>query len=97
MEDNIPAEVKQERSDEIMAMQQEISLEINQQKVGKTVKVLFDRNEDGYFIGRTEHDSPEVDNEVLVKAEGDAYARIGDFANVQITSASEFDLYGNLV
>jgi ribosomal protein S12 methylthiotransferase len=96
MEDNIPTEVKQERSDEIMAMQQEISLEINQQKVGKTVKVLFDRNEEGYFIGRTEHDSPEVDNEVLVKAEGDAYARIGDFAKVKITSASEFDLYGNL-
>lgn len=97
MDDNIPAEVKQERSDEIMAIQQEISLEINQQKVGKTVKVLFDRHEEGYFIGRTEHDSPEVDNEVLVKAEGDAYARIGDFANVHITSASEFDLYGNLV
>ena len=97
MDDNIPTEVKQERSDEIMALQQEISLEINQQKVGKTMKVLFDRNEDGYFIGRTEHDSPEVDNEVLVKAEGDAYARIGDFANVKITSASEFDLYGTLV
>lgn len=96
MEDNVPDEVKQERADEIMAIQQEISNEINQQKVGKTVKVLFDRNEGGYFIGRTEHDSPEVDNEVLVEATDSNYVRIGDFSQVQITSASEFDLYGVL-
>lgn len=96
MEDNIPDEVKQERADEIMAIQQEISNEINQQKVGKTVKVLFDRNEGGYFIGRTEHDSPEVDNEVLVAATDSNYVRIGDFSQVEITSASEFDLYGVL-
>ncbi|MBC7388675.1 MAG: 30S ribosomal protein S12 methylthiotransferase RimO [Opitutaceae bacterium] len=96
-EDNIPDEVKQERADEIMAIQQEISQEINLAKVEKTMKVLFDRNEGGYFIGRTEHDSPEVDNEVLVKADDQNFARIGDFANVKITSATEFDLYGELV
>ncbi len=94
LSDDIPDAVKQERADEIMAIQQEISSEINQQKVGKTVKVLFDRHEGGYFVGRTEHDSPEVDNEVLVKAEDTQYVRIGDFAQVTITSASEFDLYG---
>ncbi len=96
-EDNVPDDIKQERADEIMAMQQEISQEINLGKVGKTMKVLFDRNDGGYFIGRTEHDSPEVDNEVLVKADNENFARIGDFANVKITSATEFDLYGELV
>jgi ribosomal protein S12 methylthiotransferase len=95
--DDVPAETKQERSDEIMAIQEEISLSINQQKIGKTMKVLFDRTEGSYFVGRTEHDSPEVDNEVLVKADGKTYARMGDFALVNITSATEFDLYGNLV
>lgn len=95
--DDVPAKIKQERSDEIMAIQEEISLSINQQKIGKTMKVLFDRTEGGYFVGRTEHDSPEVDNEVLVKADGKTYARMGDFALVNITSATEFDLYGNLV
>jgi ribosomal protein S12 methylthiotransferase len=92
----VPADIKQERADEIMAIQEEISLSINQQKIGKTLKVLFDRTEGGYFIGRTEHDSPEVDNEVLVKAEEKAYARMGDFALVNISSATEFDLYGTL-
>ena len=94
--DDVPADIKQERADEIMAIQEEISLSINQQKIGKTLKVLFDRTEGGYFIGRTEHDSPEVDNEVLVKAEEKAYARMGDFALVNISSATEFDLYGTL-
>jgi ribosomal protein S12 methylthiotransferase len=94
LEDNVPHDIKQERADEIMAIQQDISAEINQQKVGKTMKVLFDRNEGGYFVGRTEHDSPEVDNEVLVKATDSNFARIGDFASVTITSSSEFDLYG---
>ena len=78
-------------------MQQEISYKLNQQKVGNTYKVLFDRKEGEYFIGRTEFDSPDVDNEVLVKADGDAYARIGDFANVKITEANDFDLYGEIV
>lgn len=95
VEDNVPAEVKQERSDAIMQLQEGISYELNQEKIGKTYKVLFDRKEAGYFVGRTEHDSPEVDNEVLVAAQ-DTYVRLGDFAEVIITDASEFDLYGEL-
>ncbi|HEV7346693.1 30S ribosomal protein S12 methylthiotransferase RimO [Telluribacter sp.] len=95
MADDVPAEVKQERADAIMELQQGISLELNQQKIGKTCKVLFDRKEGGYFIGRTESDSPEVDNEVLLSASN--YVRLGDFANVRITDAQEFDLYAELV
>jgi len=94
--DDVPEEVKQERAAELMSVQEEISNELNQKKVGQTFKVLFDRKEGGYFIGRTEYDSPEVDNEVLVDAKN-AYVRVGDFANVKITSAEEFDLYGTLV
>jgi len=96
MADDVPAEVKQERADEIMALQQGISYELNQQKVGHFYKVLFDRKEGGYFIGRTEADSPEVDNEVLVKADS-TYVRQGDFALVKITEAHEFDLFGEVV
>jgi len=95
LNDDVPADVKQERAEAIMDVQQGISASLNQTKVGNTYKVLFDRKEGDYFIGRTEFDSPEVDNEVLVKAK-DAYVRIGDFANVTITHAEEFDLYGNL-
>lgn len=95
-EDNIPQEEKEARAEELMGVQQEISMEINSQKVGNTYKVLFDRVEGGYFVGRTEYDSPEVDNEVLVDATTN-YARVGDFAMVNITSAEEFDLYGNIV
>lgn len=94
-EDDIPQEVKQERADEIMALQQDISMELNQEKVGNTYKVLFDRKEGGHFIGRTQFDSPEVDNEVLVPAS--QYVRLGDFANIKINRAEEFDLYGELV
>ncbi|MBS1624212.1 MAG: 30S ribosomal protein S12 methylthiotransferase RimO [Bacteroidetes bacterium] len=94
--DDIDEETKQIRAAEIMAVQEGISLSLNQKKVGKTFKVLFDRKEGGWFIGRTEYDSPEVDNEVLVSAEN-TYIRIGDFANVKITSAEEFDLYGEVV
>jgi len=97
MPDDVPEEVKRERAGEIMALQQEISESLNQEKVGKSLKVLFDRKEGDYFIGRTEYDSPEVDNEVLVKAEDDTYIRRGDFAMVKITEAREFDLYGHLV
>ncbi len=96
MPDDVPAETKQERADELMAMQQNISYELNQQKEGQTFKVLFDRKESGYFIGRTEFDSPEVDNEVLVSADSQ-YVRQGDFAQVKITEAHEFDLYGVVV
>ncbi len=93
--DDIPDDVKQERADEIMALQQGISAELNENKVGQTFKVLFDRKEGGYFIGRTQYDSPEVDNEVLVPAE--QYVRLGDFAQVNINRAEEFDLYGDVV
>jgi ribosomal protein S12 methylthiotransferase len=96
LENNISDELKQERAAELMDLQEGISRELNQQKIGKTFKVLFDRKEGGYFIGRTEFDSPEVDNEVLVDAKKH-YVRVGDFANVKITDAEEFDLYGELV
>ena len=95
MEDNIPAEIKQERADAIMELQQGISYELNQEKIGNTYKVLFDRKEGGHFIGRTQSDSPEVDNEVLVPIQ--QYVGLGDFAQVKITNAEEFDLYGEVV
>ncbi len=96
LEDNIAEDLKQERAAELMSVQEEISRELNQAKIGKTFKVLFDRKEGGYFIGRTEYDSPEIDNEVLIDAKKN-YVRIGDFADVRITAAEEFDLYGELV
>ena len=95
-DDDVPDDVKQQRADQIMELQSGISYDLNQEKIGKTFKVLFDRVEGGYFIGRTEFDSPDVDNEVLVKT-GDTYIRIGDFADVLITSADHYDLYGELV
>jgi ribosomal protein S12 methylthiotransferase len=95
-EDNITDEVKQERAARLMEVQEEISFEINQTKIGNTYKVLFDRKEGQHFVGRTEFDSPEVDNEVLVDA-SKFFVRIGDFANVRITDATEFDLIGDVV
>jgi ribosomal protein S12 methylthiotransferase len=95
MEDSIPEETKQERADEIMALQQGISSELNELKIGQTHKVLFDRKENGFFVGRTQFDSPEVDNEVLVSAE--QFVRLGDFANIKITKTEEFDLFGEVV
>ncbi|WKN41605.1 30S ribosomal protein S12 methylthiotransferase RimO [Tunicatimonas pelagia] len=95
MEDNIPEEVKQERVNQVMEVQESISWKKNQQKIGKTLPVLIDRKEGGYFIGRTEADSPEVDNEVLIPAQ-ENYLRLGDFARVTITDASEFDLFGTV-
>ncbi len=74
-------------------IQSHISYELNQKKIGKTLRVLFDGKEGGHFIGRTEADSPEVDNEVLVPAEGN-YLRIGDFADIRITSAGHYELFG---
>ena len=95
-EDDVPEQLKRERADAIMELQSGISFELNQEKVGKEFKVLWDRTEGDYFIGRTEFDSPEVDNEILVKkAEG--YVRIGDFSKVKVTSADHYDLYGSLV
>lgn len=96
-EDDVPEEVKKERADKIMELQSGISYELNQEKIGQTFKVLFDRIEGDYFIGRTEFDSPEVDNEVLVKKGEDVYIRIGDYADVKITSADHYDLYGTLI
>jgi len=94
--DDVPEEVKQDRVDSIMEIQQSISFEINQEKVGKTFKVLIDKKEGGYFVGRTEFDSPEVDNEVLIDA-SEQYANVGSFVNAKITSAEDFDLYGQIV
>ena len=94
--DDISQELKDQRAEDLMGVQQEISLEVNKQKIGNTYKVLFDRVEGGYFVGRTEFDSPEVDNEVLVDTKTN-YARVGDFALVKITNAEEFDLYGDVV
>ena len=91
-QDLIPEEVKTERAGSIMEMQQAISLELNEAKVGKVFRVLIDREEEGYFIGRTQYDSPEVDNEVLVQTHQDL--RIGNFYQVRITGSGEFDLYG---
>ncbi len=90
--DDVPAEVKEERAARIMEIQQEISLEKNQMLVGKEMKILVDRKEGDYFIGRTEFDSPEVDNEVLVSA-NDHFMRIGDFEQVRITDVHEYDLF----
>jgi len=95
LEDDIPAEVKQKRAEELMALQEDISIQKNKAKIGKTLKVIFDRKEGNYFIGRTEADSPEVDNEVLVEATN-AFVRLGDFANVKITQAESFDLIGEV-
>ena len=95
MADDVPAEVKQERVDTIMELQQGISLELNQAKIGKTFKTLIDRKEGGAFIGRTEFDSPEVDNEVIIESK-ENYLRIGDFVNVTVHSATEFDLTGKV-
>ena len=96
LDDDISDEVKKARQEEIMDLQTHISWELNQEKIGKTFKVLFDRKEGDYFIGRTEFDSPDVDNEVLVKA-NDTYIRMGDFANVLIEKTDHFDLYGVVV
>ena len=96
VEDDVPEDIKKERADMIMELQSGISFELNQEKIGETFKVLFDKVEGDYFIGRTEFDSPEVDNEVLVKKENE-YVRLGDFASVKITSADHYDLYGDVV
>ncbi len=94
LEDNIPAEIKQQRAAEIMEIQQDISLELNQLKIGKPFKVIIDRIEGEYYVGRTEFDSPEVDNEVLIK--NTTKLKIGEFYNVKITEADAFDLYGSI-
>ncbi|MBL7851723.1 MAG: 30S ribosomal protein S12 methylthiotransferase RimO [Cyclobacteriaceae bacterium] len=92
MKDDVPAHIKEERMEAIMELQQGISLELNQAKIGKTFQVLVDRMEGGQYIGRTEFDSPEVDNEVIITSK--EYLRQGDFHEVRITAATEFDLSG---
>jgi ribosomal protein S12 methylthiotransferase len=94
MADDVSAATKKKRADELMALQAGISAELNQTKVGKTLKVLVDRMEGGDYFGRTEHDSPEVDNEVIIQS--NEHLRIGDFVNVTIDAASEFDLTGSV-
>ena len=94
--DDVAAKIKKQRTDAIMELQSGISYDLNQLKVGNTYKVLFDRIEGDYFIGRTEFDSPEVDNEVLVK-KSDGYVRLGDFSKVLIHQADHYDLYGKLI
>ena len=95
-EDSIPQEVKQARLDELMAIQQGISAELSQAKIGQEMKVIIDRKEGEYYIGRTQFDSPEVDPEVLIKADGKRLFS-GRFYNVRITNADDFDLYGELI
>jgi len=95
-EDDVPAEVKKSRADELLEIQSEISLELNRVKIGNTYRVLFDKAEGGYFVGRTEFDSPEVDNEVLVPQK-DQYIRLGDFATVKIVGADHYDLFGEVI
>ncbi len=93
LEDNVPQEVKQARANEIMEIQAQISWELNQEKIGKTYRCIIDRKEGNHFIGRTEFDSPDVDNEVLIDATKH-YVKVGEFVDVNITEATEFDLYG---
>ena len=95
-EDSIPQEVKQARLDELMAIQQGISAELSQAKIGQEIKVIIDRKEGEYYIGRTQFDSPEVDPEVLIKADGQRLFS-GRFYNVRITNADDFDLYGEVI
>ena len=95
-EDDVPELLKKERADIIMDLQSGISYDLNQNRVGQELKVLFDKTEGGYFVGRTEFDSPEVDNEVLVSTK-DHYVRMGDFTKVVINKADHYDLYGSLL
>ena len=96
LEDNVPEEVKQDRANQIMELQAQISWELNQEKIGQEFKVLIDRKEGNHYIGRTEFDSPDVDNEVLLDATSQ-YLKTGDFVQVKITEATDFDLYGEVV
>jgi len=96
LEDDISEEVKQARANEIMELQSQISWELNQEKIGQEFKVVIDRKEGNYFIGRTEFDSPDVDNEVLIDATK-TYLKTGEFTQVKITDAADFDLYGEVI
>jgi len=95
-EDDVPDEVKQQRAKAIMDLQEEISFERNQSRIGTIEKVLIDRKEGGFFVGRTQYDSPEVDNEVVIDAT-ENYLRLGDFVDVKITGNTAFDLEGEVI
>lgn len=95
LEDNVPEDIKQDRANQIMEIQSQISWELNQAKIGQTLKVVIDRKEGEYFVGRTEFDSPDVDNEVLIDA-SKTYLKTGEFTTVTITDATDFDLYGEV-
>jgi ribosomal protein S12 methylthiotransferase len=95
LKDDVDDDVKRQRAADIMDVQREISSELNEQKIGQTYKTIIDRKEGGFYVGRTESDSPEVDNEVLIDASKN-YLRIGDFADVKIDDAEEFDLFGSV-
>ncbi|NNE26847.1 MAG: 30S ribosomal protein S12 methylthiotransferase RimO, partial [Saprospiraceae bacterium] len=96
LKDDVPDEIKAKRANQLMEIQQDISFNKNLKRIGKEMKVLFDRKEGEYFIGRSQYDSPEVDNEILINAANN-YVRVGDFAKVHITNAEAFDLYGDVV
>ncbi len=96
LEDNVPEEIKQKRANEIMDIQAQISWDLNQEKIGQTFRCIIDRKEGNYFVGRTEFDSPDVDNEVLIDA-SEFYLKTGEFAEIKIFKATEFDLYGTPV
>lgn len=96
LEDDVPADVKMQRANEIMEIQSQISWELNQTKIGQILKVVIDRKEGNYFVGRTEFDSPDVDNEVRIDA-SKYYLKTGEFTTVKITEAEDFDLYGDVV
>jgi ribosomal protein S12 methylthiotransferase len=94
--DDVPEEVKMDRANQIMEIQSQISFELNQEKIGQEFKVVIDRKEGNYFIGRTEFDSPDVDNEVLIDAT-ETYLKTGEFATIKVIEAEDFDLYGEVV
>lgn len=96
-EDDVPEHVKKQRSEKVMEIQSGISMELNRAKIGSSFKVLIDRVEGGYYVGRTEFDSPDVDNEVLIKQRDDLHLRIGDFVTATITDAEHYDLFGEVV
>lgn len=96
-EDDVPEHVKKQRSEKVMEIQSGISMEFNRAKIGSSFKVLIDRVEGGYYVGRTEFDSPDVDNEVLIKQRDDLHLRIGDFVTASITDAEHYDLFGEVV
>lgn len=94
--DDVPEDVKKQRAEMIMELQSAISEEVNNKLIGKILKVLIDRKEEGFYIGRTEHDSPEVDTEVLIEDKGDKVLNVGEFYDVEITGGNEYDLYGKI-